>query len=137
MCLNCLLRFKFTSIYINNKFDFNHLNNELEKIGLQSFQHRVLFRLLIFGFKIFNNIDSPKNLSDLLNFNETRTNNYNLRSVVNNAQLSVPPVSYLNNFDENTYGFILPKSFCISDIKLSLCLNNINIYCNKFIYSFF
>jgi len=145
LCLSRLLNFKFTAKFNESKFDFNHLNNELEKLNLQSFQHRVLSRLLTFGHKIVNLSDSPENLSELLSTKGPVNHTYDLRNNQIHESLNVPSISYLNNFGTRTFEYVFPKLLnltCILDIKISSKLfnirvyNNINLYYSKFIQSF-
>jgi len=144
-CLSRLLKFKFTAKYINNNFDFNHLNNELEKLNLQSFQHRILSRLLIFAHKVANHPDSPTNLSKHLSYIQCNNHSYDLRNYHSSVQLFVPPISYLNNFGSKTFQYNFPKLLnqtCVLDLNLPSKLfknrvfNNINNYFNKFVESF-
>jgi hypothetical protein len=144
LCLFRLLSFKFTAQYIDSKFDFNHLNNELEKLNLQAFQHRVLSRLLLFGYKVINYNDSPINLSERLKL-ILPNYSYDLRSNLKSSSLIIPNISYLNNYGSKTFEFTFPKLLnltCVLDLNLSISLfkiriyNNINIHYKQLIQTF-
>ncbi len=117
-------------------------NNQLEKFNLQSFVHRNLLKLLNFVYKIYNNVESPKNLKNKLIIYNNNENNYQLR---NKKTFYVPNTGNLNKYGERTFNYVFPillNKFCLNDLNLSYNLykirmfNNINLNYINFIKYF-
>ena len=136
-CLSKLFNLKYD---IDTSDDFNKMNNDLEKHGLSSFQHRLIQRFMIFSFNIMNQPDNQ--LRKQLNFNKDLNKKYSLRNMNNLCQ---PQLAGSNSFDEDTieyFFYLFINTCCLNDLHLELSMfkmrtkNNINILFNKFIKIF-
>ncbi len=134
-CLAKLLNLDFNKPRVT--IDFNHINIELDKFGLMSFQHRLIYRTLSFAFKTLNNDGS--NLKHNLKYNTDLNKGYSLR---NSNQLTIPYTGKFNDYGKNTFEYIFSKiindfdSYFSSNshgqFKISIN-NNINLIFNKFL----
>jgi len=82
---NCLFKLVNTkqicNLSIQTSSDFNKWNNLLSIYSLNSYQHRILFRLHIYIYKIIHYKNSPRNLSSQFLFNSALNKKYNLRNI--------------------------------------------------------
>jgi hypothetical protein len=138
----CLFKLFKINPLIHNNNCFNMLNNTLEQMGLQNFQHRMLTRIALFIHKIISSESAPLNLKSQLVFNSTRELNYMLR---NNNQLQIPSLSKLNDFGEDTFNCFYSKFInlhLLDDLDTDYTffkrrlINNINIHFLKFVHNF-
>ena len=115
------------------------VNNILESMSLSSFQHNLLTRLAIFAYNIYNDVNAPTNLKQLLLNKKNIT--YNLRSNSILFKSCIP----LNHYGESTFDFFFPKfvnTICLNDISLnnnffkSRLNNNVNLLNVLFIKEF-
>jgi hypothetical protein len=129
-----------SNIILSN--DFNLFNNKLENLGLMTFQHRLITRLVWFSYKLFNNPIKIENLFNVFEFNRDRNKGYLLR---NNDNLFIPQVGKLNRYGCETFQFMFSKlinELCILDLNIDSKLfkirmkNNINLNFFKFIKLF-
>jgi len=136
ICLNKLLNFKFTTL----STDFNNVNNCLEKVGLNSFQHRLFIRLMTFSHKLFNSEFAPLNLKNALQIKPSLAS-INTRSTVVKS-IAIYDIGVLNDYGKKTFNYFFGNFinvFCLSDFSLSFKLfktrtiNNVNLYFNSFI----
>ena len=107
-CIFKLLNLKFSSIFPP---DFNSINNQLEKLGLNSFQHRIFIRLMTFSYKLFSSEFVPLNLKNLFVENDFP---YNLRNCISNT-FTIPDKGILNNYGERTFHYLFSifiNTFC-------------------------
>ena len=143
---NCVFRLlkskKLLDMRINSTNDFNIWNNYLTKYNLYSFQHRLLFRLHIYIYKIFHNNDSPHNLLNSFVFNRELNKKYNLRNL---SDLHIPSKSIFNDFGERSFSYFFSKfinELCRNDIEIDYSFykirikNNINLLFLKFVEVF-
>lgn len=143
-CLSRLLNFKCTFSLVDS-FDFNNINNSLEKLGLQALQHRNLIRLMCFSHKLFNNNYAPVNLVNLYMENN---NPHSLRSNSANT-FFIPKTGILNKYGERTFHFFFSRFinlFCKNSLFNDLAMpfklfknrtfNNVNIHFEIFIKNF-
>ena len=126
---------------LDNK-DYNKWNNHLEKYGLNAFQHRLLFRLMIYIHKIFHNFDSPINLFSQFIFNRELNKKHHLRNL---SELCLTSKGKFNDYPKDFFRYFFSKFInllCIKELELSLSLfkivtkNNINILFEKFVTNF-
>ena len=139
LCLYKLFNFKENIIL---SADFNKFNIFLEKYNLKCFQHRLIFRLAIFIYKIIKNNNSALNIKDNLIYNREMNKNYYLRNL---NQLYIKPICKFNNYGFNTFENIFCKfhnlflhkdmHFNLNNIKIKIDVN-INIIFNEFIKEF-
>ena len=132
-CLYKLFKFKATC-------DPSETNNNLEKLSLFSFQHHIILKLFSFVHKIYQEINSPKNLKAQIN-QKKDTINYNLRSCNTFTQSQTK----FSHYGEQTFNFFssnLLNEFCPNDFLIkyelfrTIIFNNINIIYIKFIKVF-
>ena len=133
---NCLYKlFKFKSTC-----DPSETNNNLEKLSLFSFLHHIILKLFSFVHKIYQEINSPKNLKAQIN-QKKDTINYNLRSCNTFTQSQTK----FSHYGEQTFNFFssnLLNEFCPNDFLIkyelfrTIIFNNINIIYIKFIKVF-
>jgi exonuclease III len=145
LCLLKLFDFNMPVVYAT---DFNLINNELEKIRLNSFLHRFILKLFTFVHKIYNDIDSPLDLKNqfIINENIVTTNQFiSKRNLRNRNHLYVPATNAFNNYGQQTFSYFFSKlinKFCINDLKIDFILfqqrifNNINVIFIEFIKVF-
>ena len=131
-CLYKLFKFKVS-------IDPTETNNNLEKLGLNTFQNIIILKLSLFIHKIHNEINSPLNLKcQIILTNDVL--NYNLRS---NIKYSITQTK-ISHYGELTFNYFTSKFLneFIDEIDLKMSLfktriyNNINILYNKFIKIF-
>ena len=146
LCLFKLFDFFMPVVYAA---DFNIINNELEKIRLNSFLHRFILKLSSFVHKIYNDVDSPLELKNqfLINENVVTMNQFiNKSNLRNKNHLYVPATNAFNNYGQLTFSYFFSKfinKFCINDLKidyLTFCqriLKNINIIFIEFLFLYF
>jgi hypothetical protein len=115
LSLALLLNFK---IPIEPEFNFITVNNQLEKLGLQSLQHRVISRLVTFTHKLFYYDSVPLNLKNKLIFNNQLNKQHDLRNI---NSFSQPSLGNLNKYKERTFEYFFPKF--INAICLDFCTN--------------
>ena len=113
----------------------NEINNFLEKYGLSTYQHRLLFRISMFSYKIFCSDAAPIILINKLKNNHTRNLKYTLRNS-NNFIIK----KSLSKFGDLTFDYfktteIFKSSLKLNDYKLFIN-NNIHVIFNKFSTSF-
>ena len=126
--------------------DFNYINNQLEKLGLNSFQHRIFIRLMTFSYKLFSSEFVPLNLKNL--FVENTYFPYNLRNCIANTFI-VPVKGILNNYGDKTFHYffsIFINTFCKNNqfndflipFKLfkTRTINNVNLHYSLFVSTF-
>ena len=138
-CLYNLFNFKYN---IKLASDFNGFNNMLEKYNLKCFQHRIIFRISVFIFKIRKNIITASNISKNLVLNNDMNKGYNLRNL---NHLYVKKTNNLNNYGFSTYDYIFCQfynNFLTDEMSQTLSNflnrinNNINLFFLKFIKLF-
>ena len=125
--------------------DFNYINNQLEKFGLNSYQHRIFIRLMTFCHKLFTNEFVPANLKNIFVENNFP---YNLRNSYVNTYV-VPNKGNLNNYGEKTFHYFFSKfinTFCKNNLKNDFLIpfeffkirtiNNVNLNFKSFICNF-
>ena len=80
-CLFKLFKFKFTTDKSSSEeeISYNRFNDLLEKYKLFTFQHRLIYRILIFIHKIVNNDNAPLLLKNMINKYEISSSSYRLR----------------------------------------------------------
>lgn len=109
----CLFKlFKFNFVHMN----ISTINDYLFKYNLFSFQHRVVYRLLLFIHKVMNGKHKPINLCNLLKSNTDRNLKYNLR---NSNELATPTLQ--NSYGELTFTYFFTKfinKICVYEISL-------------------
>jgi hypothetical protein len=113
-CLQKLLNIKSKVI---SSSDFNVLNNHLESMNLNLFQHRVLYRFLTFSYKLVNQPSFPNELRCVIKFNHEKENSYNLR---NKNQLSTLHNDKMSNYENSTFAYFFPKFINL------LCVNELD-----------
>jgi len=133
---NCFNLCLFKLFNFNNKSDsVNFYNNFLEKYNLFTLQHRIVYRIFCFSFNLFNNENSPPNLTNKIISGET--SRYNLRKIIPYVE---PTIN--NHYGENTFRYFFSKllnNFISKDdllLKFNFfkkrTFNNINIIYDKF-----
>ena len=127
LCINLLLKFKFS-----NTSNFNCMNSELQTLNLQTFQHRLLYNLIKFSYKILNIPDSPLSLKNKLILYDS---GLNLRN--STVKFLIPDIGSLNKYGERTFGYFFSKflnefSNLHSNYSYFYIKNNINTIFNKF-----
>ena len=141
LCLQRLLNLKFS-----NTSEFNCINNDLFVYNLESLQHRVLRKLLIFSYKILYSNEAPKNLKNKLVYNYNLNRNQSLR---NDFLLAIPFTTSQNKYYEKTFDYFFPKFINIFSCLLLLnsdsstlisfsllktsVFNNVNLFFEKFL----
>jgi hypothetical protein len=139
LCLYKLFNFKET---ITVSDDYNKFNIFLEKYNLKCFQHRMIFRLAIFIYKVIKNSNSALNIKNNLIYNKDMNKNYNLRNL---NHLYIKPICNFNNYGFNTFENIFCKfhnlflykdmHFNLNNIKIKIDVN-INIIFTEFLKEF-
>jgi hypothetical protein len=130
--INMLLKIK---IDITNPIDFNSINNQLEKFGLNGFQHRVIHRLHMVGYDLLYNQNYPKVLKDkIIEKNHCARDKYKIPDLGTNNKYGMKTFEYffsefLNLYSVN-FNWTTRKHFAKSTF------NNINLYFDKFVFEF-
>jgi hypothetical protein len=129
------------TIYTSN--DFNLWNNQLSYYNINSFQHRILFRLNTYIYKILHYKNSPRNLSILFIFNSALNKKYSLR---NTNDLYIPSIGRYNDNGEKQFDYFFSKFIneimSKNEIELDFDLfktrakNNINLLFLDFVVIF-
>jgi hypothetical protein len=86
--------------------DFNLWNNHLDIYNLYSFQHRILFRLHTYIYKILHFNNSPRNLSNQFIFNSALNKKYSLRNL---NDLYVPSISIFNDNGNKQFNYFFSR----------------------------
>ena len=132
-CLYKLFKFKVSSVPMET-------NNNLEKLGLSTFQNFIILKLCSFIHKIYHEVNSPKNLKAQI-IQTKDVISYNLRS---NKKFNQTQTK-LSHYGESTFNYFTSKflnEFIGDDVECNInlfknrILNNINILFNKFIRLF-
>ena len=111
MCLFKLFKFKFDGLNGQGMNDFLH------KYNIFAFEHRILYRLFLFSYKLLKDDAAPENLKSQLKLNSTRNLKHDLR---NKDKLIVQPPEN-NKYGESTFGNFFPHF--------------INLFSNEFLCS--
>jgi hypothetical protein len=118
-------------------------NNQLSYYNINSFQHRILFRLNTYIYKILHYKNSPRNLSKLFIFNSALNKKYSLR---NTNDLYIPSIGRYNDNGEKQFYYFFSKFIneimSKNEIELDFDLfktrakNNINLLFLDFVVIF-
>ena len=118
-------------------------NNILSIYNLNSFQHRFLFRLHIYIYKIIHYKNSPRNLSSQFLFNSALNKKYNLRNI---NDFYIPSIGVYNESGSKKFIYFFSKFIneimTRDDIELNLQFykarvkNNINLLFIDFVSIF-
>ena len=136
ICLNKLLNFNFSTI----SSDFNIVNNSLEKVGLNSFQHRLFIRLMTFSHKLFNSEFAPQSLKNCLQMKSNIASISTRSSMV--KSIAIYDIGVFNDYGKKTFNYFFGNFinvFCINDFVLSFkffktrTINNVNLFFKSFI----
>jgi hypothetical protein len=144
---NCIFKLvdtkKICNFTINTSNDFNLWNNQLSYYNINSFQHRILFRLNTYIYKILHYKNSPRNLSKLFIFNSALNKKYSLR---NTNDLYIPSIGRYNDNGEKQFDYFFSKFIneimSKNEIELDFDLfktrakNNINLLFLDFVVIF-
>jgi len=139
ICLNKLLNFKCTTTPV----DFNNINNSLEKMGLNSLQHRLFIRLMTFSHKLFTNEFAPLNLKSSLQLKQSSASISTRSTMIKN--IAINDIGVLNDYGKKTFNYFFGNfinAFCINDFSLTFkffktrTINNVNLFFNSFICNF-
>jgi hypothetical protein len=144
---NCLFKLVNTkqicNLSIQTSSDFNKWNNLLSIYSLNSYQHRILFRLHIYIYKIIHYKNSPRNLSSQFLFNSALNKKYNLRNI---NDYYIPSIGVFNEIGSKQFIYFFSKFIneimARDDIELNLELykakvkKNINLLFLDFIAIF-
>jgi hypothetical protein len=144
---NCIFKLvdtkKICNFTINSSNDFNLWNNQLSYYNINSFQHRILFRLNTYIYKILHYKNSPRNLSKLFIFNSALNKKYSLR---NTNDLYIPSIGRYNDNGEKQFDYFFSKFIneimSKNEIELDFDLfktrakNNINLLFLDFVVIF-
>lgn len=144
-CLFKLFKFKFSIKNSSSEEEksFNRFNDLLENYNLFTFQHRLIYRILIFIHKIVNDDTSPVLLKNMINKYEISMLSYPLRTAASYRKVTLYRLPRTRtHYGEDTFNFFINKllnKFCIDDLKLNLnffkkrIYNNINLIFFNFI----
>ena len=132
-CLYKLFKFRVTD-------DPTETDNNLEKLGLFSFQHHIILKLFTFVYKIYQITNSPINLRNQI-YQKKDTIKYNLRSKKTFTQSQIK----FSHYGEKTFNYFFSKllnEFCQNVFLFNyqlfkyMIFNNINNIYLKFIIIF-
>lgn len=114
----CIYKLFKINPLINDMDDFNMLNLRLERFNLNTFVHRLIYRLSTFIYYIFNK-QVILELSSSFKYKYEHQSNYHLR---NRNSLIVPSIGKYNNYFKNSFPYFFSKlinELLINDLKLS------------------
>jgi hypothetical protein len=100
-----VLKFWLNPVWKYDWFWSGVWNNHLDIYNLYSFQHRILFRLHAYIYKILHFNNSPRNLSNQFIFNSALNKKYSLRTV----QLFFQQICKWNNEIETDFDIFKSK----------------------------
>jgi hypothetical protein len=122
--------------------DFNTINIDLEKLGINGLMHRLVIKLSSFFHKLFNEPNAPVAFKQNIIFNKDLNKHYNLRNL---SKIYIPGSDKNNNYGNVSFSIFFPKfinEICIDDLNINFCLfrtrieNNVNISFLKFLKTF-
>jgi len=137
---NCLFKLintkQICNLSIQTSSDFNKWNNLLSIYNLNSFQHRILFKLHIYIYKIIHYKNSPRNLSSQFLFNSALNKKYNLRNI---NDFYIPSIGVYNEVGSKQFIYFFSKfinEIMTTEFYKARVKNNINLLFIDFVSIF-